>query len=155
MCFKKYKINVLSYNYVNPDNNDIRNLSIEKLKNEYFKKYYNICINEKIINNICENENYLYSKEIFNLVSKYKFREIKNNIKYNITINPIGKNKTDKEITSEIYNIYTCIFKILFKKKYKYYQEFLYEILYNCEETNQEEWIIFNIYVIIKYIVNI
>ena len=116
MCLKKYKIIVLNYNYVNPDNNDIRNLSIEKLKNEYFKKYYNICINEKIINNICENENYLYSKEIFNLVSKYKFREIKNNIKYNITINPIGENKKDKEITSEIYNIYTCIFKILFKK---------------------------------------
>lgn len=155
-CFKnKNKIVVYNYNYLIPSSKEHQNF--KKIVDNYIKKYYNICIETDLFKKLEENENYLNSKEIILLVSPYKYNEIKNNYKFNISINPTGKyNKNTKKIIDEIYNTYLTLFKMLFIKKelYNYFENFLRKILYDSKIEIQEEWIVFNIYIILKYLVN-
>jgi len=161
-CYSKNKINIFNYDIISHSFSENK-LDIKRLKDNYIKYYYDIIINYDIILKILNNPCYLNTKDCYSTIEECIIPEKKGkhseNLIYNLSINPfkisINKsNKIEKNMLKHMYKMYVKIFKLMFKK-YKIYTTMLFDIVFNIDNLTQCDWIIFNIFIVIKYVISL
>ena len=160
-CFNKNKISIYNYDIISHRFSENK-LNIKILKDNYIRYYYDIIINYDIIFKILNNPSYLDTKDCYSIIenciiSKKMDKTPENSI-YNISINPFGMtknncNKHEKSVLNYIYKMYVKILKLMFNK-YKLYTNTLFDMIFNIDNLTQCDWIIFNIFIVIKYIIS-